>query len=259
MNYIRLESVHSKKRYSGPSSWNELTRKQLFVWSGIIRQRIPIEYALKSALILFYKVPLKLFNLLTPAQRVELTQTLSFLTDKNELTKNVIGSFRLFLTRYHGPSSRLSNLTISEYRRTELYYQLWHKTTDGQYLDLLAATLFRPKGNQHPDDDVRAPIVELDLQKRASRFKWLNPTIRHSILLFYEGCRFYVIDKHPKIFKSSKKEDKGGLFDFEEVILAVSGSKFGTFEETKNTNLYLFLQQLVDRMEEAEELKRKRK
>src|SRR5690606_34366525 len=110
MNKIKIEN----KRYAAPSDWNELTKKQLFIWSGIIRQKITIDFALKSAALLFYKISLPLFNRLNEAQQVQIKQTLEFLTEGNNLTKNVIGSFRLFFKRYHGPANRLSNISVLE-------------------------------------------------------------------------------------------------------------------------------------------------
>lgn len=257
MNTIKLQYIDADKRFVAPSEWNELTKKQLFIWSGIILQRIPIELALSTAAIFFYRIPRHLFGLLSSVQRVQLSASLSFL-ESNDLTRNVIGSFRLFFRRYQGPANRLSNINISEYRRTEIYYQLYQSTRDEMYLNLLCATLFRPKTNRPIDEDPRKPILENDLKKRAETFKWLHPNLRHSILLFYEGCRGYIIKTHPRIFQKSNDNKAKGLFDFEEIVLAISGDKFGTFYQTQFTNLYLFLKHLNDRMEEADRIKRKK-
>lgn len=253
MNRIKI----GKKRFTAPSEWNELSKKQLFMWSGIVRQKITVDFALKSAVLLFYKIKISLFNKMNEAQQVQLKQTLDFLASGNELTKNVIGSFRLFFTRYYGPANRLSNITVLEYRRTEIYYQLYQRTGEGRFLNLLCATLFRPKGKGKADEDVRNPILEIGINRRARLFKWLHPNLRHSILLFYEGCRNYIHSSHKAIFKTTaeRKQNKKNLFDFEEIIIAVSGEKFGSFKETGETNLYRFFKHLENRMEEAERLK----
>lgn len=257
MNRIKIED----KRFTAPLEWNELTKKQLFIWSGIIRQKISIDFALKSAVILFYKISMPLFNHLNEAQQVQLKQTLYFLTEENLLTKNVIGSFWLFFRRYHGPANRLSNITVLEYRRTEIYYQLYQRTGDIHFLNLLCATLFRPKKRRKQDEDIRNPILEIGVNKRAFLFKWLHPNLRHSILLFYEGCRTYIIKNHKEVFKKAPegKAPSNELLDFENIILAVSGDKFGSFAETGQTNLYVFLKHLEDRKEEYERLKNKNK
>lgn len=256
MNRIKI----GKKRFSAPGEWNELSKKQLFIWSGIIRQKISIDFALKSAVILFYKISMPLFNRLTEAQQAQLKQTLGFLTEGNHLTKNVIGSFRLFFTRYYGPANRLSNITVIEYRRTEMYYQLYHRTGDIRFLNLLCATLFRPKGKGRVDEDVRNPVLEMGVNRRARLFKWLHPNLRHSILLFYEGCRNYIHSNHRTIFKTGAEgKQNNGLFDFEEIIIAVSGEKFGSFKETGETNIYRFFKHLEGRMKEAERLKNLKK
>lgn len=257
MNRIKIEN----KRFSSPSEWNELSKKQLFIWSGIIRQKITIDFALRSAVILFYNIPKSLFNRLNIAQQIQLKQSLFFLTEDNLLTKNVIGSFRLFFRRYHGPANRLSNISVLEYRRTEIYYQLYQRTGDVHFLNILCATLFRPKSRKKQDEDIRIPILEIGVNKRAYLFKWLHPNLRHSILLFYEGCRGYIIKSHKEVFKQAPqgKAPSKELMDFENIILAVSGDKFGSFAETGKTNLYVFLNHLKNRKEEAEQLKQRSK
>ncbi|WP_353183592.1 hypothetical protein [Parapedobacter lycopersici] len=261
MNRISLVYNGKLRKFSAPSAWNELSRKQLYYWCGIIRMRIPVEQAMQAAVMFFYGISIGLLSRLntSAAYDAQLRLSLDFLMGENTLTKNVIGSVRLFFRRYHGPSNRLANISVGEYRRTELYYQLYLKTGDQELLRLLAATLFRPAGKGGVED-IREPVNEIRINRRARLFRWLNPNWLHAILLYYEGCRGSIIKSHPKIFKPSKQAAEGnGLMDLEDQILAYSGDKLGNFKDTVAINLYVFLKHMTQRIEEYERLQRKGK
>lgn len=259
MNRIAVSYRGGVHRFQAPSQWNELTRKQLFAWCGIIRMSIPVELAMQAAVMLLYRIPVALMDSLnkTEAYDAQLRLSLAFLMEGNTLTKNIIGNVRLFLKRYHGPANRLANISVGEYRRTELYYQLYIKTGNKDLLRLLAATLFRPAA-KNAKDDIREPLDELRINRRARLFQWLHPNWLHAILLQYEGCRSYIIKAHPKVFRQPKRDTPDtGIMDFEDQILAFSGDKLGNFKDTEGVNLYVFLKHMTQRIEEYERLKRK--
>uniref|UniRef100_F4C2C5 Uncharacterized protein n=1 Tax=Sphingobacterium sp. (strain 21) TaxID=743722 RepID=F4C2C5_SPHS2 len=247
MHHINATYKGKKRFYTAPESWNELSKRQLLIWCGVIRQRVPVDLAFSTATALIYGMPLRIYNMLTEAQQSELNHTLSFLKKENRLTSNVIGSFRILCMKYIGPSGRLASLTIGDYRRAEIYYQLYLKQEDPFLLNLLAATLF--KRSDKPDSDK-------SVARRARFFRLANPNILHAILLFYEGCREYIHKSFPRIFvkpnpNSPQPAPSNTILDFEEIILAVSGGKFGNFKYTQEVPLYTFLKHLDQEMERA--------
>lgn len=243
-----------------PAKWEEMTRGQLLKWCSVLRMELNRKEALSMAVLLLYDMPKKIFKGFSPVQDVQLRQTMLWLTD-NRLTKNVLGYVTILLRKYHGPANRLTNLTISEYRRTELYYDMYRITGQKKFLYLLAATLFRPAGG-NSGNDVRCSLTENGVVRRAKYFSWsLHPTALMAIKLFYEGCRDDIMRSHPVVYQKPVKKvlakPSPNFQDLEDHILAYSGGKLGSFNETQETNLYVFLKNMTQRIEEYERNNRK--
>lgn len=244
--------------YKGPAGWNELSHDQLLLWAGLLRQELTKEEALLLAAVQFYKIPEKEYTLFPKIIDLHLSWQMQWLAS-NRLTTNVIGKFRLFFTNYYGPANRLANLTIGEYRRTELFYDMYLRTGLNKYLHLLCAVLFRPKG-KGTVDDVRCALVESDVIKRADWFRrFLHPNYIKAIQLQYEGCRNYIREAFLLIYPKPSEVDEApnpfaqknsGISDLEDHILAFSGDKLGTYADTANTNLYLFMKYMTQKIEE---------
>lgn len=143
MHKIELTCLNKHRTHSAPGTWDELTKQQLLKWSGVLRMELSKAEALTLAAYMFYKLPLGLIDKFTENESYELWKSMSFLT-QNNLTKNVIVFISILGFKFHGPANRLGNLCITEYRRTELYYDLYLNTQQKQFLYLLAAILFRP-------------------------------------------------------------------------------------------------------------------
>lgn len=261
----KIELFYRKKHrtFFAPGSWDELTKRQLLKWSGVLRMELNKAEALTLAAYMFYNFPYKIMDKLTENEDFELRKTMRFLT-QNNLTKNVIGYISVLGIKFHGPANRLGNLSIAEYRRSELYYDLYLKTKKKQFLYLLAATLFRPSGNSS-ENDIRCKLTEKGVSKRAKFFSWsLHPNALMAIKLFYEGCRNYIVNSHPKIYPKSTnnnsiiKAKPTGINDLEDHILAYSGGKLGNFNETSNTNLYVFFKHMTNRIDEYEQFQKKK-
>ena len=263
MHKIEIFFKNEQKIFYAPSSWDEMTKKQLLKWCGVLRMDLTKGEALTLAVFLLYNLPARIIKILNEVQEIQLRQTMDYIL-KNELTKNVLGFISILGKKYHGPANRLANLSIAEYRRTELYYDLYLKTQKKQFLFLLAATLFRPSGNSS-ENDMRCKLTEKGVSKRANFFSWsLHPNTLMAIKLFYEGCRNNIIRSHPKIYQKSNSANSiiklkdPVLNDLEDHILAYSGGKLGNFNETSETNLYIFLKHMVHRIEEYERLNSKK-
>ncbi|WP_285055128.1 hypothetical protein [Pedobacter ginsengisoli] len=248
--------------YIAPAKWNEVSAEQLAVWQRICERNISGEQALMIAAIHFYKISKKLFFSLNSAQKIQLIDTLTFLGEGNKLTKWLIPEITSRFKKHIGPTSGLGTSTIKEFRASELYYNAY-QATKGEAaeaaLDMLIATLYRPKGKVHPDNDPREVLTELGVQKRAPVMARLNETTRKMILFNYEGCRAHVVGKYPTIFISGSGTGSNSLNDMEGVIKVVAGGKFGSFNETATTPLYLFLDHLSDEIKALENLKNSRK
>lgn len=258
MNKIQITRKNKKYTFSYPSRWDEMDRRQLLLWCGILRMELLVGQALDLVIFLFAKIPKSVFAKMPFVYRLQLRDTVSFL-EENTITANILGYVRVMFRKYHGPGHKLANLTIGEWRRTELYYELWSKTGQNKYLHLLAATLFRPSG-KYRGDDIRCRLTENTISRRAHLFAWaMHPNALKAIQLFYEGTRAYVQRRFPKIYRNTGEQSqsvgKQILHDWEDTILTYSGDKLGNFAETSETNLYVFLKHMTERIEELEKLK----
>lgn len=252
MNIIKIEG----KIYKCASSWNELAKKELLLWCGVLQLELTVVEALELAVWQFYRIPKKVFVNLSASQRAQLRSTLTFL-EHNKLTANVLGSLRVLGLKYCGPAHRLANLTIGEFRRTELYYSMYMRSADKHFLYLLAATLFRRRGNVR-GDDMRCELSEKTVIRNARLFSWgMHPNALKAIQLFYEGARADIQKRFDTVFqKSTDTASTVSIQDWEDRILAFSGDKLGSFKETNRTNLYIFLKHMTDRIKEYERQKK---
>lgn len=275
MNHLQIFDERGKKHsFTGPAKWSELTEQQLLAWAGLCLKKLPFDHMVKAAFILLYRIPPKLFFRVPGSQIIQIAGRLEFLWKENKLTSWLIKEIQFRGTKYYGPANSLSNITIAEYRITEIYYQAYLRTKDKHYLYLLLATLYRPKRKGIINSDIREDIREYEINRRADKFKGVQiGSIRvfgiktkylQAVLLNYEGCRNYITSTFPTVFtRRSNNEirptNSERLFDFEEVIDTVAGGAFGDAEKTGNTNLFRFLKYLSKQIEQAEELKRKSK
>lgn len=256
---IAINSITKKKvTYTAPSHWNELNEKQLIAWAAICLKKLSIDNAIRLALIAMYGIPPMEFFLIPESQKVELAPTIKFLFEKNNLVKWVIPQIGCGFRNYYGPEDRLGNITIAEFRRTELYYQAYIKTGQDEYLDLLIATLYRAKRKGLIDKDIREDITEYGIRNRAKRLKSLSRKFRQATLLNYEGCRGFIHANYLSKLPTSKSDTPSKeLFDFNGIIRTIAGGKFGTFEETNSAMLYDFLEHLLETVKEVERLNAK--
>lgn len=246
---LTLRIINEKqnvKNYNGPSNWGEVTAKQLRIWAKICLLRTKISDALKAVSFIFFGIKESHFILLSEDQHHKIHDRLKFLL-KNTCHKWVIESFRFLLGKYYGPANKLSNLTISEFRLTELYYQMYIKSNEPAYLHLLIAVLYRPKRSGVIDNDIRADFTEYAINRRAKRFKWLPASLKYAILFNYEGCRFFIIDhqKYKKLFKGGAKGTKVAIYDYDDMITSLAGGPFGNYIDTGRTNLYTFFDHII--------------
>jgi hypothetical protein len=252
MNTITING----KKYFAPSNWNEMSRKQFVIWSNIHSKSFTVEQAFLLASALFYRIPKRIFFKLNAVEQYEISKTLTFLWDQHNLVRWMIPTVNVFFTKYHGPDDRLSYSSIKEFRFCELYYNMYKMSGDEKLLDLLIATLYRKAGANDAGNDHREKLTDIKVRTQAWKMNRLSSSVRKAILFNYEGCSAYIRSKYPIVFKPTK-DKSNALPDMEELIKAVAGGKFGTFIETENTPLYLFLDHLSLHIEESEKSTRK--
>ncbi|WP_316780371.1 hypothetical protein [Pedobacter antarcticus] len=248
MNIIQIERVE----YRAPASWNELTAEQLITWMKICaKSNVNEENALRLAAISFYKIPEKIFFLLNRAQQIQLVHTLTFLFDQTPAISSwLIPTLNLsVINKLFGPQNRLSSSTIKEFKYCELLHSAYQINKDPQILDRLIAVLFRQKA-PHDGNDLRTDLNEVGISKRAAQVKKLCSFRKAAILFNYQGCRNYLTKRYPTIFLPGKAGAAPTLSDLSGMIKDIAGGKFGNYEQTEKTGLYVFLDHLRDELAE---------
>lgn len=250
--------IINNKAHECPDKWSEIQPWQLLIWMKIISKKMAATHAFALAAMLFYQIKKKTFFKLNAAQQVQLKNTLAFLAEGNKLLRWIIPIVKpYFWLKYYGPSDRLATSTIQEFRFAESYYLAFQKTQDQRYVDQLIASLYRKKGANNLKLDFRIQISQVLINANAGKMNRLDKATRSAIVFNYEGCREYIFSKYPGIFRKSPMQAKtNALPDLEEIIKTVAGGKFGTFRETEDTALYIFLDHLADEIEAAERNKR---
>lgn len=246
MNHLSIKINNGRTvRLNAPSSWNELNSTHLLTWSRICLQTVPLQTAKYLAVAGIYQIPTEILESLKEPHLLQISHTLAFLFNKNRLSKWLIKSFKYQTKRYYGPDDHLANLSIFEYRCTELCYQSYLKNQDRKSLILLTATLYRPKRKGTIYDDIREDLSDYEVNRRVKRFKKLHPEILHAILINYEGCRNLLMHQYAEVFSTKTRDDHANVSDLQYLIESLAGAPFGSFSETEKTNLHRFFRYLV--------------
>jgi len=173
----------------------------------------------------------------------------------SRLRKQLIPFFYLSNIRYLGPGDGLTNISFSEFIESEKHYVNYLKNQDIKHLNRLIATLYRPM-----DKTLSQPKkikFELDsVPLRSIIIHHLDAATKFSILVFYEGCRQFIMETFEQVYSgtSNGTPDKFGMASVIEALTNNDPTKFEAVEETKLFNVLLSLEKQMDR---ADEMKRK--
>lgn len=233
MHTLKIDNII----FTLPSSWNELNRQQLLHLARLNSQDIDLTRLRVLLLILFTGLKLvpgkgtnNLYEFAYRRRRFILSNyDINFASEKLlalfkpvdeekkqyvpdiRLTKNLIPSFRIRLTRFYGPADGLSNITLKEYIHAETYYEQMMLTGgENKPLDLLIAVLYRP-GKKSPGDN-REPFDDYRINANALKVAQLNPDYKKAILFFLRGLQIPPVAAFPTCAetKTRYRQQKSG-------------------------------------------------
>ncbi|WP_342645000.1 hypothetical protein [Mucilaginibacter sp. CSA2-8R] len=254
MNKASFELRGKTHHLQAPASWNEVSFAQLQAWLVVLQSAMPDSDKLKLAVPVFYEMKPALLARFPESLRVQLAAALRFLSEKNQLDRWLAPKLKLnWLTTLYGPADKLSNLTAHEFfNYTELLYWQYKTTLDVGALDALIAVLYREKRVAGVNNDIRVPLTDAGVAKRAKMVAKLPLIVKISVLFNYEGCRNFITAAHKKAFSSKGKPSKK-RFD---ITLSLSGGPLGDLRYTRAVNIYDFLAHLENLIEREENLKK---
>ena len=234
-----------------PNSWNDLNVWQLKKIAGYSHSNL-------SGVLFDYKMFLVLLDIrwwhfikkwkaLKTIKNVSfsnLKEHYSWLHSSLSLT-SFIPTIKAKSKTLHAPAERINNLTVDEFAHADDLYLGWFNTKDFEYLQYLTAVLYR----ELDKNAKRVPFDKTELEARAKQLSKLDKQTLLAISLSYQGSRSYMISQFPIVFPKPKGKTKlPNNSGFGKLVLHLSGGKFGTHNETKNTNVYTFLSEFEQQL-----------
>ena len=234
-----------------PKSWNELSPWQLYKIAGYSHSDLSGDlFDLKVFLTLLnvrwwqYRKKWKVKKIINNVAFSHLKEHYSWLQSDLNLT-TFIPKIKVKNQRWFAPADRINNLTMDEFSHCEDLYFGWFSTNIFEYLQYLAAVLYR----ELDSSGKRVVFDKTELDNRAALLKKLPPQTLLAILLSYQGSRAYLFAQFPTVFPKPKGKSKlPKNSGFGKLVLHLSGGKFGTHNETKNTNVYTFLSEFEEQL-----------
>lgn len=237
-----------------PASWNELSQKQferivlLFSTAepSLVRD-IKLLKILSNAKWWQFrkKAQLKLFLLDVPPS--EWYQYIKFLLEENNRTK-FVQTIKVGKKNYYAPADRIQDLTAEEFAVADDLHIRYRETQNIDYLKYLFHVLYS-------ETEERKIFDKNKLEKQ------INPKIPVEVLLIteltYFGCKNHIVNKFKKAFPKSNKKESGTRKGFGKIIQSMAKGDLSKMPTIERTNIYKFLQQFQDDIEEYNKQKLK--
>lgn len=278
MNTIRIHNTE----LNTPSSYNELSAAQLLdVCKQLLTRSKLTPFALLFSIfgakrgILFPNKRTKFLKSLPPealtyfANDQEVT---GWIYQPPKLTNYIIPSFRIGLTKYHGPHTDMLNINVAEFVEVSMYYGAYLNSLntgpDISLIDKMLAVLYRPgrlfyafeKNGPNFTLDRRVKNNEYRFAKRASLFKTLNPALKMALFLQYEGALEAFAQHFPNAFSASGATSGGNdTAGWVKLLMSMSGDIFGDYEKTQSVDVFTFFTKVDSNIEQAKEMEKKYK
>jgi hypothetical protein len=244
-----------------PQSWNKCTDAQLVKIALLIASGasgIRFDYKLFKILVAAkwwqLHTKAKLIIVLRNVAMSELKPSFEYVYKANTLTRFPVIKKQSGI-EYYSPLSELSNLSIAELGVADDLHIKYRNTRNTELLYYLAATLYVTQ--QQP----RPPYDKNDLSFKVDHFRKLSIGELLVIEQAFHGCKEYMAKKFPNVFPKpkdvtlslSKGKAKGSMFP--QLILELSGGKFGDHKQTSRTNCYVFLAEFEKLLKEQKNVK----
>lgn len=247
-----------------PTSWNTIPQQQLLKIAPLFSSDLKgKQFDLQLLLLLLnvkwwqFRKHRKVNALLSNRVLADIKQHYEFMYTSCSLT-TFIGPLKINRKLWYPCDDRFSNLSIGEFSVTEDLFLQWHNTNNIEYLRYLAAVIYQPV-----DALNRAVFEKKYLESNYKRLAKLNTNQLLAIGLSYRGCKSQLAKKYKKVFPAPKKSTetptvkiKQNTTGLSKVTLQMAGGKFGAYNETNNTNVYVFLDEFTEQLIQQEDAKR---
>ena len=254
---MTIIEIH-KKLYTVPTSWNEITGKQLVKVMDLLSKEVYPQEAMLYLLKILTGIRWWRFFLSSPTVFYEFFYLTEFLLKENTLTKNVLPKYKGFI----GPSDDFENLLMCEFAYTEDYFLRWREDESNiQLLNELVAVLYRKKKSgydekKNEDGDAREPFNEYLCKYYASAVIYHWPlAVKKAIAHWYDGCRTKMMQDFPSVFSGGGGEPaKYGLLSIMRSV--AEKGVHGKFKDVEGLHVRMVMVELDEMMTEVEKIKK---
>ncbi len=246
MNSVQIGYIHRQL----PSSWNELSRKQLITLARLYSKGLSVIDFKVRLLFAFLNVKWRIFKTIGDENVYCLGETLSFLLKSVSLTKNPIrriySKSLLRIRCYHGPDDAMMNCSFGEFTKAQIRMDAYNTTKDQKYIDELVAILFRPKKilwflRKHftESTDKRVRYMDRTLAKRTRWIAGIDKGIKLGIFLFFSGVVASLPPRFPNVYKT-KGEGGAQSNGMADLIISLADGKADdeSLNRVMNSNMY---------------------
>lgn len=255
-------------------NWDELKFNQVLyianywqAWQLLLKNNQPMQYARAKlfTVLIINKTAKELKEIVTLLSQVDFAELdinllsyTDFVFQKIELTKNSMPFLKIGLfKKLYGPSDKLLNININEFSFALNYYNLYNKFEKDEHLDLLVACLYRtPKKNWEASGDIRSDFNTYTADKYIAEIKNCNYAYKQVIYLYFHSCIELFSKLFPFVFSKAEGGTSNSKQTFLDVILKISGGKFGSYNETSAQNAIIILRDLNALLAEASKNKK---
>ena len=238
-----------------PTSWNELNQKQferIVLLFSIEEPSLMRDIKLLKILVdakwwqLKKKAQFRLFLFQVPYSEWKIF--IDFLLKENNRT-NFVPVIKVGKKEYFAPADRIQNLDAEEFAVADDLHIRYRETKNIEFLKYLFHVLYS-------ETEERKPFDKNKLEKQ------INNKVPVEVLLIteltYFGCKNYIANKFKKAFPKSTKKETGKRQGFGKVIQSMAKGDLSKLPTIERTNIYKFLQQFQDDIEEYNKQKTKK-
>lgn len=258
--------------------WNELSCNQILYigllwqsWQLMLKNGASMQVAKARLLVSLIndKTPKEIKEILNLLSQIDFEESdvnplalTDFIFESNKLTKNNFPIIKIgWFKKLYGPEDRLANITINEFSFALNFFNSYNKTGNEEFLNNFVACLYRPtyKGWEVTGDR-RKPFNPFTIEQHLATVKKMEFAYKQATYLLFAGSMDSLSNEFKRVFSKADSEKKttGTKQTFLDVILKISGGKFGNFDQTKDQNAYLVLKELQNLLEESENNKGKK-
>jgi hypothetical protein len=258
------------------AGWNDLTRDRLLRLVPLLYEPNPNRVALQLKLLRFLLglTPAFFAHYVTPVQMTQLLWMADFLLGETcGLTAQVLPWLRRsrtwrrpFPRTWWGPRESLRNLTFAEFIFADAYFVAFATRREAGALDKLVAVLYRPQRRRYRPKaatyrgDRREDFNEHLVAGRAEQVARLTDAEKLAVLTWYRGCRDELVLHFPLVFTPDEDDEENprpaSTTTWGQVLRELSGTSFGTLDETARQPVRTILAKMEDDARRAKELKR---